>query len=195
MHGKMISNDRSEHLPRPPWRYSLQRRWQAPRASRSRPQRRRSRPGKIVGVRFRVRTNFDHGLHSATACGTSRRSSPKAARPSTRSTCGSMIAVTDAGPVNPTLTSSRSGCTVDAAPGGEPTSSILSRARPALDAWAEQAQACDHTLIVVTHDAVIRPLQINIAPALPLPNVATGFYQLLRRHSTTWRIERANQLP
>jgi hypothetical protein len=60
---------------------------------------------------------------------------------------------------------------------------------------AEQAQACDHPLIVVTHDAVIRPLQINIAPALPLPNVATGFYQLLRRHSTTWRIELANQLP
>ncbi len=109
MHGKMISNDRSEHLPRPPWRYSLQRRWQAPRASRSRPQRRRSRPGKIVGVRFRVRTNFDHGLHSATACGTSRRSSPKAARPSTRSTCGSMIATTDAGPVNPRRTSSRNG--------------------------------------------------------------------------------------
>jgi len=91
MHGKMISNDRSEHLPRPPWRNSLQRRWQAPRACRSRPQRRRSRPGKIVGVRFRVRTNFDHGLQSATACGTWRRSSPKAARPSTRSTCGSMI--------------------------------------------------------------------------------------------------------
>ena len=45
--------------------------------------------------------------------------------------------------------------TVDAAPGVEPRSSIPSRARPALDAWAEQAQACDHTLIVVTHDAVI----------------------------------------
>ena len=185
MHGKMISNDRSEHLPRPPWRYSLQRRWQAPRASRSRPQRRRSRPGKIVGVRFRVRTNFDHGLHSATACGTSPRSSPKAARPSTRSTCGSMIAVTDVGPVNPTLTSSRSGCTVDAAPGGEPTSSILSRARPALDAWAEQAQACDHTLIVVTHDAVIRPLQINIArqPSLcaTWPPASTNCCDAIRR--------------
>lgn len=38
-----------------------------------------------------------------------RRSSPKAARPSTRSTCGSMIATTDAGPVNPRPTSSRSG--------------------------------------------------------------------------------------
>ena len=85
--------------------------------------------------------------------------------------------------------------TVDAAPGVEPTSSILSRARPALDAWAEQAQACDHTLIVVTHDAVIRPLLINIAPALPLPNVPTGSYQLLRRHQTTWRIERTDQLP
>lgn len=35
----------------------------------------------------------------------------------------------------------------------------------------------------------------HCAPALPLRNVATGFYQLLRRHSTTWRIERANQLP
>jgi broad specificity phosphatase PhoE len=105
-----------------------------------------------------------------------------------------MIATTDAGPVNPRLTSSRSGCTVDAAPGGEPTSSILSRTRPALDAWAEQAQACDHTLIVVTHDAEIRPLLINIAPALPLPNVPTGSYQLLRRHSKTWRIG-ADQLP
>ena len=38
-----------------------------------------------------------------------RRSSPKAARPSTRSTCGSMIATTDAGPVNPRRTSSRNG--------------------------------------------------------------------------------------
>ena len=107
-----------------------------------------------------------------------------------------MIAVTDAGPVNPTLTSSRSGCTVDAAPGGEPTSSILSRARPALDAWAEQAQACDHTLIVVTHDAVIRPLQINIArqPSLcpTWPPASTNCCDAIQ---TTWRIERANQLP
>lgn len=107
MHKKMISNDRPEHLPRLPFRNSLQRRWQAPRACRSRPQHRRSRPGKIVGVRSRVRRNFDHRLQSATACGTRRRSSPKAARPSTRSTCGSMIATTDAGPVNPRLTSSR----------------------------------------------------------------------------------------
>ena len=85
--------------------------------------------------------------------------------------------------------------TVGVAPGVEPTSSILSRARPVLDAGAEQAQACDHTLIVVTHDAVIRPLLINIAPALPLPNVPTGSYQLLRRHQTTWHIERTDQLP
>ena len=66
-----------------------------------------------------------------------RRSSPKAARPSTRSTCGSMIATTDAGPVNPRLTSSRNGAPSTRHREEQPTSSILSRARPALDAWAE----------------------------------------------------------
>jgi hypothetical protein len=195
MHGKMISNDRSEHLPRPPWRNSLQRRWQAPRACRSRPQRRRSRPGKIVGVRFRVRTNFDHGLQSATACGTWRRSSPKAARPSTRSTCGSMIRGYGRWARQPNTdviaqwVHRRRG-TGRRADVLDPLASPSSPRR-----MGRAGASLDHPLIVVTHDAVIRPLQINIAPALPLPNVATGFYQLLRRHSTTWRIERANQLP
>jgi hypothetical protein len=179
----MISNDRSEHLPRPPWRNSLQRRWQAPRACPSRPQHRRSRPGKIVGIRFRVRANFDHGLQSATACGTWRRSSPKAARPSTRSTCGSMIAVTDAGPVNPTLTSSRSGCTVDAAPGGEPTSSILSRVRPAVDAWAEQAQASDRS------KSTLR--QPSLCPTWP---PAAGRQVPARHHFSRHHFDRATGL-
>jgi hypothetical protein len=159
----MISNDRPKHLPRPPWEKQPSTRWQDPRTCRSRPQRRRSRPGKIVGFRFRVRRTFDHRLQSATACGTRRRSSPKAARPSTRSTCGSMIATTDAGPVNPRRTSSRTGAPSTRHRGRadvlDPLASPSSPRR-----MGRLAQACDHTLIVVTH-AVIRPLLINIAPA------------------------------
>lgn len=85
--------------------------------------------------------------------------------------------------------------TVDAAPSVEPISSVVSRARPALDSWAERAHASDQTLIVVTHDAVIRPLLSDIAPTLPLLDVPTGSYQRLRRHQGGWNIEETDQVP
>ena len=158
MHGKMISNDRSEHLPRPPWRNSLQRRWQAPRACRSRPQRRRSRPGQN---RWRPLSR-PHELRSwspvrycvryiaaiiAQSCQTEHKVDVRFHDRDYARWTG-----------QPNTDVIAQGGTVDAAPDVEPTSSIPSRARPALHAWAEQAQACDHTLIVVTHDAVISPV-------------------------------------
>lgn len=85
--------------------------------------------------------------------------------------------------------------TVDAAPGVEPMSRVVGRARPALDSWAEQAQAGDRTLIVVTHDAVIRPLLADIAPTLPQPDVPTGSYQLLRRHQSRWHVAETDRVP
>ncbi len=85
--------------------------------------------------------------------------------------------------------------TVDAAPGVEPMSAVIARARPALDSWTEQAHAGDRALIVVTHDAVIRPLLSEIAPTLPSPDVPTGSYQRLRRHQVRWQVEQTDQVP
>ncbi|WP_258073908.1 histidine phosphatase family protein [Arthrobacter sp. Y81] len=45
--------------------------------------------------------------------------------------------------------------TVDDAPGMEPAADVLARARPALDALLDDAPGL--SVIVVTHDAVIRP--------------------------------------
>ncbi|KPH21743.1 hypothetical protein AN948_00005, partial [Rhodococcus sp. ADH] len=62
--------------------------------------------------------------------------------------------------------------TVDAAPGVEPTESVLARVLPALDDLAEHTT--DSTpLIVVTHDAVIRPVMKRLDPAIAL-TVPTG---------------------
>lgn len=84
---------------------------------------------------------------------------------------------------------------VDAAPGVEPTATVLSRCQPALDEWGAWAKSRHTTVVVVTHDAVIRPLLARIAPDLPAVSVPTGSYQVLRYTSGTWSVELTDQRP
>jgi broad specificity phosphatase PhoE len=78
---------------------------------------------------------------------------------------------------------------VDAAPGVEPTETVVSRSAPALDEWGAWAESRRKAVVVVTHDTVIRPLFTRIAPELPLPSVATGSYQVLRYEAGNWSVE------
>ena len=82
---------------------------------------------------------------------------------------------------------------VDAAPGVEPMAQVLSRAAPALDEWGAWAESRHRAVVVVTHDAVIRPLLTHIAPDLPAPSVPTGSYQVLRYDTGAWSVERTDQ--
>ncbi|GAA3132532.1 histidine phosphatase family protein [Rhodococcus sp. GOMB7] len=83
--------------------------------------------------------------------------------------------------------------TVDAAPGVEPTESVLARVLPALDDLAEHTS--DSTpLIVVTHDAVIRPVMKRLDPAIAL-TVPTGSYQRLSYSQGQWQIDLVDQQP
>ncbi|WP_099039222.1 histidine phosphatase family protein [Mycobacterium neglectum] len=82
---------------------------------------------------------------------------------------------------------------VDAAPGVEPTEAVLSRSGPALDEWGAWAQSRHKAVVVVTHDAVIRPLLARVAPSLPAVSVPTGSYQVLRYDSGIWSVELTDQ--
>ena len=82
---------------------------------------------------------------------------------------------------------------VDAAPGVEPTEAVLSRSAPALDEWGAWAESRHKAVVVVTHDAVIRPLLARIAPSLPAVSVPTGSYQVLRYETGIWSIELTDQ--
>ena len=84
---------------------------------------------------------------------------------------------------------------VDAAPGVEPMETVLSRTRPALDEWGARAQSLHKAVVVVTHDAVIRPLLADIAPHLPVPSVPTGSYQVLQCDNGIWGVELTDQQP
>jgi broad specificity phosphatase PhoE len=89
----------------------------------------------------------------------------------------------------------RSMGSIDAAPGVEPTEAALSRAQPAFDEWGVWAESQHESVVVVTHDAVIRPLLARIAPTLPPLSVPTGSYQVLQYETGTWYAELTDQLP
>ncbi len=82
---------------------------------------------------------------------------------------------------------------VDAAPGVERTEAVLSRAQPALEEWGAWAESRHTAVVVVTHDAVIRPLLARIAPDLPAVSVPTGSYQVLRREAGIWSVDLTDQ--
>jgi broad specificity phosphatase PhoE len=84
---------------------------------------------------------------------------------------------------------------IDAAPGVEPTVAVLSRAQPALDEWGVWAESRQEAVVVVTHDAVIRPLLARIASTLPALAVSTGSYQVLQYESGVWSVELTDQQP
>ncbi|MGO4443208.1 histidine phosphatase family protein [Mycobacterium sp. 2YAF39] len=82
---------------------------------------------------------------------------------------------------------------VDAAPGVEPTETVLTRCQPALDEWGAWAESQHKAVVVVTHDAVIRPLLARIAPSLPAVSVPTASYQVLRYDAGIWSVELTDQ--
>ncbi|MGD8167291.1 histidine phosphatase family protein [Herbiconiux sp. P16] len=80
---------------------------------------------------------------------------------------------------------------VDAAPGVEPTAAVLARALPAL----EDVRAAGATVVVVTHDAVIRPLLRSIDPTLGTIAVPTASWAELTATPTRWHIASHDNQP
>ncbi|WP_334172454.1 histidine phosphatase family protein [Sinomonas sp.] len=87
---------------------------------------------------------------------------------------------------------------VDAAPGVEPAETVLARARPALDDLVLLDDLVDRDsprpVIVVTHDAVIRPL-IGALDATRVLEAPTGSWNLLRREGGSWVVVAVDQKP
>ncbi len=79
---------------------------------------------------------------------------------------------------------------VDAAPGVEPTAAVLARARPALEA----VRVDGHGVVVVSHDAVIRPLIGSLAPGSD-PEIPTGSWSQLQWDGREWVVVSAGILP
>jgi broad specificity phosphatase PhoE len=86
---------------------------------------------------------------------------------------------------------------VDGAPGVEALSRVLSRARPALDAVLDGLRdgASGGTVVVVTHDAVIRPLIASIEAARTGLLVPTGCWNHLIRTDGVWSVAEVDQKP
>lgn len=82
--------------------------------------------------------------------------------------------------------------TVDNAPGVESTQAVLERALPALDAVLDEDPTRD--VIVVTHDALIRPLVTSIDEARH-PTVPTASWSHLRRTDGRWSVVAIDQKP
>lgn len=82
---------------------------------------------------------------------------------------------------------------VDNAPGVEPVSQVLKRARPALDAVLDANPG--KTVAVVTHDAVIRPLLASIDPGVGELVAATGSWNELVREDGRWTVLHVDQKP
>lgn len=82
---------------------------------------------------------------------------------------------------------------LDNAPGVEPLENVLARARPALDSLLDDPLG--GPVIVVTHDAVIRPLIANIDPTLTELEAPTGSWNDLVRTAGTWKILMTDQMP
>lgn len=86
---------------------------------------------------------------------------------------------------------------LDAAPGVEPTTSVLERARPALDAVLDDeiAAGLSGPVVVVTHDAVIKPLIASIDPSRTRLTVPTGSWNELVRKGDVWTVVLVDQVP
>jgi broad specificity phosphatase PhoE len=82
--------------------------------------------------------------------------------------------------------------TVDDAPGVERTHDVLERAIPALDAVLDEDPTRD--VIVVTHDALIRPLITSIDGILR-PAAPTASWNHLRRVDDHWYVIAIDQKP
>ena len=82
---------------------------------------------------------------------------------------------------------------VDAAPGVEPVSQVMARARPALDAVLDQYP--EGAVVVVTHDAVIRPLLTEVDPEVGPVAAPTGSVNELLRLDGAWRIQAVDLVP
>ncbi|WP_051198807.1 histidine phosphatase family protein [Gordonia shandongensis] len=80
---------------------------------------------------------------------------------------------------------------IDDAPGVEPRETVRDRALRALDAQADRAEG---PLLVVSHDAVIRPLLAAFDPTLT-PQVDTGSWVVLTRSDTGWVVESVDNHP
>ncbi|OJX65015.1 MAG: hypothetical protein BGO95_01560 [Micrococcales bacterium 73-13] len=74
---------------------------------------------------------------------------------------------------------------VDAAPGVEDEQAVLARSMQALDALTHDGDAAP--VVVVTHDAVIRPLLAGIQPGID-PAVETGSWAELVHTGAGWAI-------
>jgi broad specificity phosphatase PhoE len=82
---------------------------------------------------------------------------------------------------------------VDAAEGVEPTSNVLARALPALQSVVEGAGGI--SVIVVTHDAVIRPVIEALDRSLTDLIVPTGSWNHLVLTGTRWSVVAVDQKP
>lgn len=82
--------------------------------------------------------------------------------------------------------------TVDDAPGVEPAQAVLERALPALDAVLDEDPMRD--VIVVTHDALIRPLIRSVDGALH-PTAPTASWSQLKRVDGHWSVVTIDQKP
>lgn len=91
---------------------------------------------------------------------------------------------------------------VDAAPGVEPVATVLERARPAIDALLDtplsegpgRAAGIPSAVIVVTHDAVIRPLIASIAPDVDV-EAPTASHAKLIRADARWTVAYVDRKP
>lgn len=84
---------------------------------------------------------------------------------------------------------------VDAAPGVEPRPDVLARARPTLERWADRGEQAGCPVVVVTHDAVIRPLLVEFGVAEDRLDVRTASYQILDRVDGEWTVRELDILP
>ncbi|NMO04481.1 histidine phosphatase family protein [Gordonia sp. TBRC 11910] len=82
---------------------------------------------------------------------------------------------------------------VDDAPGVEPVAEVMSRARPALFRLAARAETTGRPVVLVTHDAVIRPLLalIGVGDA----TVPTASYQVLSYVDGEMTVQARDQVP
>ena len=82
---------------------------------------------------------------------------------------------------------------VDAAPGVEPVQQVIARARPGLDEVLDQFP--DGAVVVVTHDAVIRPLLSDLGADLAEVLAPTGSLDELVRREGRWTIAAVDVVP
>ena len=78
------------------------------------------------------------------------------------------------------------------APGVESISTVLSRARPASEEVADIAVG---PVVIVTHDAVIRPLILALDTAITKLQEPTGCWNHLVRNDGLWTVQATGQKP